>query len=224
MRKRRRRCRESYGVSADSEEQKDLELLLKQREAERVGSGVTLTKEEQSRLEAISGQERTEYQRQVLEMDETKDCFRDIIEKNDREIRTENAVIRGIGLERLKNEPMLEAQKEADAITEAANREMLGMLVAEGKEHIDEEQDEREEQAEESKEKKEELEELLEKRKEESEEAKKRTEEFQDSMPTQEYMELEQKKTDVQKEVQDIVDKMNLVAEDIKGSMVDGRL
>lgn len=65
---------------------------------------------------------------------------------------------------------------------------------------------------------------MLEKRKEESEEAKKRTEEFQDSMPTQEYMELEQKKTDVQKEVQDIVDKMNLVAEDIKGSMVDGRL
>lgn len=37
--------RESYGVSADSEEQKDLELLLKQREAERVGSGVQLTKE-----------------------------------------------------------------------------------------------------------------------------------------------------------------------------------
>lgn len=222
--KEKETLRQNYGVEADSDEQKDLELLLKQREADRPGSGVTLTEEEQKRLEEIGKQERTEYQSQVLEMDEAKDYYRDIIEKNDREIGMENAIIRGIGLERLKREPMLEAQKEADAIKEAANEEIIGMLVEEGMNHIDEEQDEREEKAEELKEKKEEQEELIEKRRDESEEAKKRAEELAEDMPTQEYMELEQMRTNVQKEVQDIVEKMNLVAEDIKGSLVDDKL
>lgn len=222
--KEKETLRESYGVEADSDEQKDLELLLKQREANRAGSGVTLTEEEQKRLEEIGRQERTEYQSQVLSMDEAKDYYRDIIEKNEKEIGMENAIIRGIGLERLKSDPMLDAQKEAAAIREAANEEMIGMLVEESREHIDEEQEEREEKAEEIKEKKEELEELIEKRRDESEEAKKRAEELAEDMPTKEYMELEQMRTNVQKEVQDIVDKMNLVAEDIKGSLVDDKL
>lgn len=216
--------RENCGVAVDSDEQKDLELLLKQREADRAGSGVTLTEEEQKRLEEIGRQERTEYQSQVLAMDEAKDYYRDIIEKNEKEIRMENAIIRGIGLERLKSDPMLNAQKEAAAIREAANEEMIGMLTAEGRDHIDEEQEEKEEKAEESREKKAEQEELVEKRKDESEEAKKRAEELAEDMPTKEYMELEQMRTNVQKEVQDIVDKMNLVAEDIKGSLVDDKL
>lgn len=222
--KEKETLRESYGVEADSDEQKDLELLLKQREANRAGSGVTLTEEEQKRLEEIGRQERTEYQSQVLSMDEAKDYYRDIIEKNEKEIGMENAIIRGIGLERLKSDPMLDAQKEAAAIREAANEEIIGMLVEESREHIDEEQEEREEKAEEIKEKKEELEELIEKRRDESEEAKKRAEELAEDMPTKEYMELEQMRTNVQKEVQDIVDKMNLVAEDIKGSLVDDKL
>ena len=43
-------------------------------------------------------------------------------------------------------------------------------------------------------------------------------------MPLQEFLELGQARSDVQKEVQDIVNNMKLVAEDIKGAMVDDAL
>ena len=47
------------------------------------------------------------------------------------------------------------------------------------------------------------------------------TEELTEEMPMEEMLTLEQAKTDVQKEVQNIVDKMKLVAEDMKGAVVD---
>ncbi len=216
--------RESYGVEADSEEQKDLELLLKQRQAKRPGSGVTLTEEEEERLKELDKQERTEYQSQILEMDKSKDYYRDVIEDSEKELKLEKAIVRGIALERLKKAPMVGAKKEADAILENANKEVIGMLMDEAKDYIDEEQEEKEEQAEEIKEKEEAEEKLLEKRKGEKEEAKERAEELADSMPLQEFLELGQARSDVQKEVQDIVNNMKLVAEDIKGAMVDDAL
>lgn len=216
--------RESYGVEADSEEQKDLELLLKQRQARRPGSGVTLTEEEEERLSEIDKKERTEYQSQILDMDKSRDYYRDVLENCEKELKLEKAIVRGIALERLKKDPMVGAKKEADAILESANKEVIGMLMDEAKDHIDEEQEEKEEKAEEIKEKKEAEEKLLEKQKDKKEEAKERAEELADSMPLQEFLELEQSRSDVQKEVQDIVNNMKLVAEDIKGAMVDNAL
>ena len=64
---------------------------------------------------------------------------------------------------------------------------------------------------------KEEQEAFIEAQKEKKEAAKELTEE----MPMEEILTLEQAKTDVQKEVQNIVDKMKLVAEDMKGAVVD---
>lgn len=216
--------RQSYDVESDSQEQKDLELLLKKRQADRPGSGVTLTEEEEERLSELDKTERTEYQSHILEMDESKDYYRSIIEKNDKEIKVENAIVRGIALERLKKDPMVGAKKEADAILENANKEVLGMLIDEGKEHIEEEQEEKEEKAEEIKEKKEEQAELLEKRKTKKEEAKERAEELADSMPLDEFVNLEQTRNDIQKEVEDIVSNMKLLAEDIKGAVVNDTL
>ena len=46
-------------------------------------------------------------------------------------------------------------------------------------------------------------------------------EELTEDMPVDEMVKLENAKTEVQHEIQNIVEKMNLVAEDIKGSMVD---
>ncbi len=213
--------RKQYGVDSDSVEQKDLELILKGRESMRSGSKVSLSEDERERLAELDKMERTEYQSRVLEMDEGADYWRNIVSENEKEIEVENAVIREIRKERLKKDPMVKAQKEADAIEEAAGKEILGMLVEEGKEHIDEEQEEREEKAEETKEKKEEQEELLEKRRTEREEAEKRAEELAESMPMQELLGLDMTKSDFQTEIQNIVDKMKLVEEDIKGAMVD---
>lgn len=213
--------RKQYGVESDSAEQKDLELILKGRESMRAGSKVSLSEDERECLAEIGTKELTEYQSRVLEMDEGADYYRKIVAENEKEIEVENAVIREIRKERLKKDPMLGAQKEAEVIEEAAGKEILGMLIEEGKEHIDEEQEEKEEKAEEAKEKKEEQEELLEKRRTEREEAEKRAEELAESMPMEELLGLDMTKSDFQTEIQNIVDKMKLVEEDIKGAMVD---
>lgn len=215
--------RKRYGIDADSEEQKDLELLLKNREAQR-NPEVSLTEEEREHLAAIEGQERTEYQNRALEMDSFGDYHRSIISEAEKQIEAENKIIRDIKLERLKKDPMLNAQKQADEIEEAAGKEILGMLVDEGKEHVDKEQEEKKEQAAEAKEKKEEQEELLAKRKDERKEAEKRAEELAESMPVEELLDLDKTQDEIQKEIQNIVDKMKLIAEDIKGAAVDTTL
>lgn len=133
------------------------------------------------------------------------------------EMKGEIAAIKAVKLERLKHSPMLDAEKEAEGIMEQASEEIVGMLLEEGKEHLDEEQKLREEKAEKIEEKKEEQEAFIEAQKEKKEAA----EELAEEMPMEEMLTLEQAKTDVQKEVQNIVDKMKLVAEDMKGAVVD---
>lgn len=214
---------ERYGIDADSAEQKDLELLLKSREEGR-NPEVSLTKEERERLAGLAGQELTEYQSRVLELDSYGDYHRAIIAEDEKQIEIENKIIRDTKLERLKKDPMQGAQKQAEAIEEAAGKEILGMLAEEGKEHVDKEQEEKEEQAEEAKEKKEEQEELLAKRKDEREEAKKRAEVLAESLPTEQLLSLDKIQEDINREIQNIVDKMKLIEEDIKGAAVDQTL
>ncbi len=211
----------TYGVDKDSEEYKDLELLLKRKRATRSGSKISLTEEERKQLAEIDKKEKTEYQSRVLELEASGDYYHGIIADNKEEILTENAVIRGIRQERLKKAPMVKAQQQAEATLEAASEDILGMLQEESLNHMEEEQEAKEEQATKVEEKQEEQEELIEKRRTEKEEAQERAEELAESMPEVEMLQLEQTKTEVQKEIQNIVDKMKLVAEDVKGAVVD---
>lgn len=189
--------RETYGVDTDSEEYKDLELLLKRKRATRSGSEIRLTVEERKQLAEIDKKEKTEYQRRVLEWEDYGDYYHSILENSKREILAENAVIRGIRQERLKKAPMVGAQKQADATLAAASEEILDMLTEESLDHMKEEQKEQEEQAEKVQAKEEEWEELL---------------------------QLEHIQMDIQKEIQDVMNKMKLVEEDVKGAVVDGLL
>ena len=207
---------ERYGVDADSAEQKDLELLLKEREEKR-NPEVSLTKEERERLAELKGQELTEYQSRVLELDSYGDYHRKVIAEGEKQIKIENQIIKDTKLERLKKDPMQKAQEQAEAIEEAAGKEILGMLAEEG-------QEEKAEQAEEAKEAKEEQEELLAKRKDEREEARERAEALAESLPTEQLLSLDKIQDDINKEIQNIVDKMKLIEEDIKGAAVDRTL
>ncbi len=205
-----------YGVADDSQEQKDLEILRKRK------YGDELTKEETKRYGEIASMEPTEYQLRQLELDGLAQDKRLQIEKNEQGIIVENAVIRGTKqeLRGLKRSPMQDATAQAQKIMEAASDEIVGMVMQDAKEHLDEEQAEREEKAEDIKEQREEQEEILEKRQEREEEL----EELTEALPMDEMLKLEDAKTDLQQEVQNIVDKMKLVAEDIKGSMVDASI
>ena len=91
------------------------------------------------------------------------------------------------------------------------------MIVEESREHIDQEQEKKEEEAQAIKEKKEEQEVVLEKRKEHQDEL----EELMEKMPLEELADLKNVQAQMQQEIQNIVSKMNLVAEDIKGAKVD---
>ncbi|MDO5573241.1 MAG: hypothetical protein Q4G60_04590 [bacterium] len=219
--KEKDQLRESKGIAADSEEQKDLELLEKRSASMRVGSEVSLTKEEQERLEQIDAKGMTEYQKQAMEMEGYKSPYRKEISDSKKQIVEENAIIRGVKLERLKSNPMLDATQEADSIMEAADDEIMGMLIQEGRDFIDEKHKEEEEAAKKKAEEEKEKEEQIEAIREDKKEQKERVEKNKTEALTEQVLDLDQAQTDVKAEVSDIVDKMNLVIEDIKGSVVD---
>lgn len=214
---RKQELAEYYGVEADSAEQQELELLEKGQAAGHPWAGIQLTKEEEERLAEIEGKELTEYQKRELELNGLAWTYQTIAYKTSLAIETENAVIRGIRLERLKKDPMLKAQQQAEDVMEGIQDEVVGMIVEEAKEHIDQEQDEREEEAETIKEKKEEQEEILEERSQ----REKELEELMEDMPVGEMADLENTRTEIQQEIQKIVNSMSLVEEDIRGAKVD---
>ncbi|HBA48748.1 MAG TPA: hypothetical protein DCZ91_13310 [Lachnospiraceae bacterium] len=214
--------RDVYGVDADSEEQQYLDLLLKEQAANRPFPEAELTEEESERLYEyrLQGKELTEYQQRQLELNGQIGGYQLAAHKAAAKIEKENAVIRGIREEQRKVHPMADARKQAEEVMEAARDEIIGMVTEEAKDHIDDEQEERKEESEAIKEKKEEQEVVLEKR----EEREKELEKLMEDMPVEEMADLKNVQAQVQQKVQDIVSKMNLVAEDIKGAQVDASL
>ncbi len=135
------------------------------------------------------------------------------IDASEEELKGEIASIRGTKIERLKSSPMLKAQGEADKILEAASDEITGMLWEEAKDHIEEEQKKKEEQAEKIAEKKEEEEARLEEAKEGREEQEAMIEVISKSGSE-----------DVKKEIDELLEKLKLIEEDLKGAAVDTQL
>lgn len=206
------RLKASYGVTDGSEEQKELELLRKCQDPFEHA-----TMEERREAAAISERGLTEYQSRVLELDEAKKPYQQSIHENNEQIRNEAAVIKGVRLERLKHSPMVKAQKQAEEILDAASKEIVGMAVEEAKEHMDAEAEKRKEEGEKIEEERREQEELLEERRERREEWK----DLVEDLPMEEMLDLNRLQEDVKQEIQDILNKMKLVAEDIKGAAVD---
>ena len=209
-----------YEVDQDSKEQQDLELLKKEQASLHRWTGIELTKEEEAKLAQIKENGLTKYQEIQLEVNNEAWIHRDTLYFSGRQIEKENAVIRGIRLERLKKDPMLKTRIEAQQVMEAARDEAIGMVVEEAREHLDEKQEEEKEEAEAIKEKKEEQEKILEKRKEREDDL----EELIEEMPLEEMSDLKNAQAEIQQEIQNMVSKMNLVAEDIKGAKVDEML
>lgn len=207
---------EQYGITEDSQEQKDLELLRK-KDKWLSGKGEALTKEEFEQVEKLESEGLTEYQKRQREWDAEKKHFQKDIDKNKEEILLENAIIRGTKLERLKNAPMVKAQKEAEAILDASSKEIIDMIMEEAKDTVEEKSKEEQEKAEKLEEKLEEQEAFIEKQKEKREEA----EELLEHMPMEEMIHMGQLKDEIKQEIKKIVSEMKLVAEDIKGAVID---
>jgi len=215
----RAKLKEAYGVAPDSVEQQELDLLEKEAESRVPGKGNFLTKEEREQLEKIKADGLTEYQSRMLEKKVICVGNEIAIYELEKEIELENAIITGIKLERLKSNPMGKAQRQADAVMDAAGEEIVGMLVGEAKDHLDKEMQEKAELAKEKEEKEEIQEAKLEKMGEKKEEQEELTEEIIEA--TEELISLDGKQIDVQKEIKNIMNKMKVLEDDIKGAKVD---
>jgi PAS domain-containing protein len=232
----KKEMKEAYGIADDSLEQQDLELLEKRRDARRNPS-IKLSDEEKQRLDIIDQDGMTEYQKYSLEMDALKEPFHKVIDDSQRKIRNETMTIGAIQLGRLKSHPMVDANVAADKILDTASEEIIGMLVDEGKNHVDEEMEEQKEAADKKVEEKKEQEEKEEAIKENKERMEARTNKETDSVGNmaslvhngtivdydtiEQLIDLSEINRDVQKEVQDIIDKMKLLPEDMIGAAVD---
>ena len=213
----REALRESYGVSEDSQEQADLKLLEKRIDSKRGEASLSL--EEKKRLAEIDAAGLTEYQKRSAEMYEESRYYADMKTAAERGITEETQAIEAIKQARLKSQGMIKADARAEQIMEDAGEQIIGMLMDEAKEHIDEEMEEKAEAAEERAKKQEELEARLEKIKEKKEENEELTELLTE---TTEYMaDMEHTMDDVKKEIKKMADEMKLLEEDLKGAAVD---
>lgn len=214
--------RNQYAVDPDSQEEKDLRLLEKELDSHRPDSQITLTKEDYEELERIKKTGLSEYQQRSLEIRGYEGPAKDTIYNNSIEIKTENAIISSTEIERLKSHTMIDAQDAAEDIMDAASKEIMGMLVDEAKDHIDDEAEKAKEEAKEKAKEKEELEEKIEKNKEEKKEKERLTEEILEGVS-----ELAVNTTDMesaQQELKDMMSKLSLIEDDIKGAAVDKTL
>ncbi len=216
-----------YQIEPGSEEQQDLELLKKEMASGQYGlSDVELSEEEEERLAGIHEKGLTEYQRRALELEEHIWVNRREIYNNENGTKTENgivtenAVIRGIREERRKVHSMVDSRKQAEEIMESAGDEIVNMAVNDAKDHLEAEQEERQEEAAEIKEEKEKQEEILEKRKEKED----GLDELMEDMSVSQMTNTDQNLSEVKRQIQNIVNEMNLVVEDIKGAQVDTSL
>ena len=215
----REALRKAYGVSEDSTEQQDLKLLEKRVDAKRGGEQLTL--EELERLEEIDKAGLTEYQQRSMEMYEESRYYDDMKKAAQTGIEEESRALEAIRKALLKSQGMLKAQDRAEQIMEEASDRIVGMLMEEAKEHIDEEMEEKAEEAKKKAQEKEEAEERLENIKEEKEEKEAFTQQL--TNVTEYMVDLETSMGDVQKEIKKITDEMKLLEEDLKGAAVDAK-
>jgi len=183
-----------------------------------------------------------EYKQRFLELNKQASVFQEEINDADKYMKDDIKDIKAIAIERLKSDPMADANKTADAIIAAYSDDIIGMVMQEGKEHLDKEMDKVEEKMEENAQKEELKEEkledireikalqeaLIEGTKDAIEKAKARHQENDaPNLPLDELIKLTQTHTETdnaQKTLDEIKYSMNLLEADLKGIEIDEQL
>ncbi len=216
---------ESYGITEDSQEYADLELLRKEQGGlERNSRLPILTEEEKERLAQIKKDGITDYQQQMLDLDKLQKHWQGEIDKNIKLIKEENSIISGIKIERLKSHEMVDAQKRSDDVLKAASASIIGEIIADAKEHIDEEIAEDKENAEAAEEKAEELQEKIDEAKAERKAKEEQLEEMcelESMLDEVSAIKQTESMPDVKKSLESVVNELKLTMQDLTGAVVD---
>lgn len=184
----------TFGVQADSEEQKNLDILEKS-----IFHPEKLTDDEYEQLKNMGSL--TDYQKEALKFDAMQKLWQEKVDDAAKDYSDIFYTLNGIALERLKTHPMVDAQKEAEKIIESAIKEAIGTLVQEGKENVDEKIDENKEKAEKEQDK------------------KAAADDNTDKAGLSEAEQTNQIK--LADEIKSFVQKQNMLEEDLKGIVVD---
>lgn len=219
------RLQEQYEIDPKSQEQKDLDLLEKYQDRQNGVRGLEFTDEEKERLKELQYMERTEYQNEVLKLNHDSGKEKVGIEQ----LQMQAERIRGsISSDEEKQEisqDMLKAQDTADEILDTAGKEIMNMLVQEGKDKVDQETADEKEKAEEVQEKKEEQQEEIEQAKEERKEQQEIVEGNLEADQLEKEFSLKQKNFSNMESAQRTINRMmkenNLVEDDLKGIEID---
>lgn len=209
--------KKSYDIADDSMEQKDLELLEKQERIERRESNEELSVEEKKRLSEMGPL--TEYQTAAFEYEKAilefnsraKDAIDSAINKN--------RVAEKLKIEQGKLYVQVDAQKAADDIMEQASKEILGMILDEGKDLVDDKIEENKEEVEKRAEKEAEKERVKEKN-----EPTKEAVIGQNVSQLGNIAEADGVINKVQEELRNMVAKQKMLEEDVKGLEVDQQI
>lgn len=204
------KLKEAYGIEADSQEQQDLELRMKFNKAMKPDSQEQLTEEEWERYQELGPM--TEYQKAAMELEADKGKWRKEIDEAQKVITSETQVIRATQQEVVKHHGMDDAVAAKEEYLKAASKEIIGMLMEEGKDHIEEKVEEAVEKGEKLKEEKEELEELREEKKAEREE---------NTPQPEELLDIHKIQKDVEEQLNAILEEQKLLKEDLKGLKVN---
>ena len=209
-------------IDAEVESHRNKIATLKEERKALEASSANLTARQENLWTAFENGEvsQEDYDAQSAELAEERKAIIRSQDENMGQMITEGRILYEIGQERLKSTPMLDAWNQADAVLDAAGEEIIGMVAEGAQEKLDEDAKIRKEQAEKIEEKKEATEEIIEKRKERQEEQK----EFLENMPVSDMISLDKVQEDVKAEVQQMLNKMKLITEDIKGAAVDESL
>lgn len=228
---------ERYNVTEDSEEYKNLELLRKEKEAKNPLSSIELTEEEEENLTEIHKAGLTNFQKEMLSMDNNVKEYENRIQSSEKAVEAIQQAWGDMKIELLKSEPMQEAQETAEDILMTANKEIIGELRDEAVDHVEEKLEDVVEEAKKKAEEKEKEESKLETKKEKQKQLEKTVEKAKNSStssidsnpPRHDALDkimdnlssYSTQKNTADKKLKKIMDELDLIMEDLKGTEVD---
>ena len=213
------KLRETYGIS------KDLELLEKYQNNKLGFFSDDFSKEEIDRLKELANEPRTEYQKQVLSLNGKKAALQSDADLMQQQIMVLTQNQSDAKVDQLKSQDMLKAGDAAEEIRKAASDEIVGMVIADAKEKLDKELEEKKAEAEKKAEEKEEQDERIEKAKEERKEDREMIEGDLDAEKLQADASFQKQSVTQSEEttqrINQIMKKNHLINEDLKGIEID---
>lgn len=222
---REKQLQEKYNIDPDSQEQKDLELLKKYQNYSNGSDYADFSKEEVERLKELQNTPRTEYQDKALMLNGYRGEVRNQISMTEYKLMAISESVHDSKIDRLKSQDMLKADDSADRILDAAEKDVLGMVIDDAKENIDKKMEEEQKKAEDAAKKRDEQQERIDDSKQDAREqreiirndAKTDMLDINNGLSGKDVNNVEE----VQKHIQKMLNDEKLINEDLKGIKID---